>query len=146
MTETSFCRWLDLSGKSFALKRDSQRMDFCSNDGVSSKKIQIHNKWIMAILLSYTAWPTHLLMASRFDFYSFSGYEFLISGILFPLVTMLISRISIYIIKNILISRIFFLSVIIFSLVKCHRLPFKINCWYQKCISHINVTYQFHIS
>jgi len=44
-------------------------------------------------------------MASRLNFYSFPGYEFLISTI----------------------------ELIVFSLVKYHhRLPFKINCWYQE--------------
>ncbi len=70
MAETSFCTWLNLYGKSFALKRNSQRMDSCWNDWVSSKKKKIteiskydfiHNKLIMANLLNYTACPMHLL-------------------------------------------------------------------------------------
>jgi len=46
-------------------------------------------------------------MTRRFNFYSFPGYEFLISTIVFS------------------------------SLVKYHhRLPFKTNCWYQEFISY----------
>jgi len=32
----------------------------------------------------------------------------------------------------------FLISVIVFSLVKCHhRLPFKTNCWHQELVSYL---------
>jgi len=70
--------------------------------------------------------PPSYTMASCFNFYSFPGYEFLISTIIFlmSIIQLLISTITF------LISKIeFLISTIVFSLVKCHhRLPFKTNC------------------